>query len=836
MVNFTLDQLKEAMKNQQNIRNISVIAHVDHGKSTLTDSLVIKCGLMSENKRGDRMTDTLELEKEKGITIKSTGISLFFEYEKEETKKDQYVINLIDSPGHVDFSSEVTAALRVTDGALVVVDYIEGVCIQTETVLRQSLLELIRPVLMINKVDRAIFELEQNSESIYLQFRKVIENFNVIVSTYQRENEIGDCQVCPIKGQVCFGSAIQGWGFTIHTFAKILSKKYGLKLESITNKLWGDHFYDKENSKFITKNSLDVVDHEKYPRAFCHLIMDPIISLLRCIYKGDVNGWNEQLKKFGIEIEIEKELLEDRKKLVSKIMQSFIDTSDAIVEMIILHLPSPKESQKYRTDYLYEGPTDDECSISMKNCDPSGSFMMYVSKMIPTSIDGRFYAFGRVFSGCAEKSKKIKIMGPNYKLGDSKDMFEKSITKVVTMIGKKEQEIDSVPCGNTCAIMGVDNCIVKQGTLSDNWNACTIRSLKFSVSPIVRISVAPKKPSEMAKMIEGMKKLIQTDSIAEIITNENENVIAGCGELHLEILLSDLRRLSNIEIVTSQPLVPYQETVTTKSSQVCMAKSGNKHNRLFTVAEPLHEGIVKEINEGTISSNTDAKALSRKLQDDYQWEANESKKIWSFGPNYTGPNVLVDNTKATQYLSEIQDSVVEAFQWASNKGVLCEENLTGVKFNIVEAVIHTDRAHRGSSQIIPCARRSFLASELSAEPKLVEPIYSVDISSNIKTLGAIYQIIGKRKGIVLGEEYIEGTPLVNIKTYLPVAKSFGLNSELRAATSGNAFAQLVLDHWETIKENPLEKNNESNQLMMEIRKRKGLKLEAPILSDYIDKL
>lgn len=283
MVNFTIEQVREIMDDQNNIRNMSVIAHVDHGKSTLTDSLIARAGIIAQEKAGDlRYTDTRQDEAERGITIKSTGVSLYYEYDFTDTgKMDKFLINLIDSPGHVDFSSEVTAALRVTDGALVVVDYVEGVCVQTETVLRQSLQELIKPVLMINKCDRALFELKHNSETMYQNFLRVIENANVIISTYQNEDSMGDLQVYPDSGTVAFGSALHGWGFTLTTFAKMYAAKFKQDKKKFIKRLWGDNYFNPKSKKWSDEPEDDTVK-----RAFCANVLEPLITLANKVSEG----------------------------------------------------------------------------------------------------------------------------------------------------------------------------------------------------------------------------------------------------------------------------------------------------------------------------------------------------------------------------------------------------------------------------------------------------------------------------------------------------------------------------------------------------------------------
>ena len=229
-----------------------------------------------------RLTDTRKDEAERGITIKSTGISLYYQMTEEalkyftgERQGNDYLVNLIDSPGHVDFSSEVTAALRITDGALVVVDCVEGVCVQTETVLRQALSERIRPVLTVNKMDRCFLELMLDPEEAYNTYLRVIENANVLMATYQDE-ALGDIQVYPDKGTVSFSAGLHGWAFTLTTFSKMYAAKFGTDEQKMMAKLWGDNFFDPATKKWTNKQT----ESKSCKRGFCQFCYEPIRQVI----------------------------------------------------------------------------------------------------------------------------------------------------------------------------------------------------------------------------------------------------------------------------------------------------------------------------------------------------------------------------------------------------------------------------------------------------------------------------------------------------------------------------------------------------------------------------
>jgi elongation factor 2 len=280
-------------------------------------------------------------------------------------KEEEYLINLIDSPGHVDFSSEVTAALRVTDGALVVVDTVEGVSVQTETVLRQAMQEKIRPVLMVNKIDRSILELKLDGEAMFQSFLRVIDMANVVIETYKSE-DMGDIQVNPSKGNVAFGSGKDQYAFTLTKFARLYSKKFGISQEKMMEKFWGDNYFDAKAKKWRTEDAAE--DGSILKRCFVQFIMEPVIRLCRNCMEGNNEAVDKMLQTLEITLKNEEKELKGKDKMKT-VFQKWINAADALIEMIILKLPSPVKAQKYRAAYLYEGPIDDACGQSIKNCD-----------------------------------------------------------------------------------------------------------------------------------------------------------------------------------------------------------------------------------------------------------------------------------------------------------------------------------------------------------------------------------------------------------------------------------------------------------------------------------
>jgi elongation factor 2 len=364
--------------------------------------------------------------------------------------------------------------------------------------------------------------------------------------------------------------------------------------------------------------------------------------------------------------------------------------------------------------------------------------------------------------------------------------------------------------------------------------------MKYSVSPVVRVAVDVLNAADLPKLVEGLKRLAKSDPLVQCTTAPTgEHIVAGAGELHLEICLKDLREdfMKGAPIKVSTPVVSFCETITKESELVCVSKSPNKHNRIYMTGQPLGDELTKAIEDKEIHEEQEVKERARRLAEEFKWDATDARKIWAFGCPPDGRcNLLVDVTKAAQFLLEIKDSCVGAFQQGTLAGPFCDEAVRGCRFNIVDVVLHADAVHRGAGQIMPPFKRVMCATMIKSGPAVLEPMYVCDIVVPQTHISGVYSTLNQRRGIVDSTENRAGTPLTKIKAFLPVLESFGFTQVLRANTSGQAFPQMIFSHWAVLNGDPYDANSQCHQVIVDVRKRKGLKDELPDFNDFYDKI
>eukprot|EP01053_Blabericola_migrator_P003190 Blabericola_migrator_1__3189@NODE_1936_length_3537_cov_79_108934_g1237_i0_p1_GENE_NODE_1936_length_3537_cov_79_108934_g1237_i0NODE_1936_length_3537_cov_79_108934_g1237_i0_p1_ORF_typecomplete_len881_score73_51GTP_EFTU/PF00009_27/4_6e47GTP_EFTU/PF00009_27/3_3e03EFG_IV/PF03764_18/8_5e02EFG_IV/PF03764_18/3_1e17EFG_C/PF00679_24/1_1e15EFG_II/PF14492_6/3_6e15EFG_II/PF14492_6/3e03GTP_EFTU_D2/PF03144_25/2_5e12MMR_HSR1/PF01926_23/0_0007RsgA_GTPase/PF03193_16/1_5RsgA_GTPase/PF03193_16/13RF3_C/PF16658_5/0_0 len=811
MVDLASQKMEAMMHNKKNIRNISVIAHVDHGKSTLIDTLVVKAKIAVEDRATDRYIDNRKDEGERGITIRSTAVSLNYGADEITLKRHmeqdydgkEFLINLIDSPGHPDFISEVDAALRVTDGALVVVDCVDGIRLQTEVVLRQAVGERIRPVLVLNKLDRLLLELSSPIEETAVMLRQKVEGFNgkleeiVSIDPDQRFSPRMD----PTRSDVSFCSGLQGWGFTLRHFARFYLKRLNMdKREDgeaqICRLLWAVHVHFSSDDPWDTEGKL-VKEPNPSRTFFIVFVLRPIYRVMDMCLKGDVKGIRSYLSRYEVDFG-DVELKGEGKPLFEVVMRTWLPAADTLFEQIVLRLPSPVTSQAYRADLLYTGERD-ICLTSIEECDSSekAPLMMFVSKMIPF-MDNRFIAFGRVFSGTVRAGMEVRIQGPEYVPGTRSDMQIRPIQRVVVMMGRTFKEVTNCPAGNIIGLIGIDQALKKIGTITTHEKAHNIRSMKFNVLPVVKYAVRPRNLIDLAKLKDGLLMLGKSDPLCVVNCMDNGQLtVAGVGELHLEICLNDLRNeYAGVDIVIDEPMVSYVESVTKTIETPKMARSANGHNTISMTVEPLTEEITRNIENEKLVCQDPTERVQRfnnVLGIREEWV----RKIMFYGPLDKGPNIMVDETKGVAHLDEIKEHLRAAFQHLTQSGPLIGEPLRGVRFNLTDCVLHTDATHRTLSQILSPTAQVCSDLMLYAKPILYEPVFRIEVGVSNDHIGTVSAALCCKRGTVTSTSP-SGDMRSMIAGTLPVRESFGFNRYLTEETRGKATSTLSFSHYDRV--------------------------------------
>lgn len=560
----------------------------------------------------------------------------------------------------------------------------------------------------------------------------------------------------------------------------------------------------------------------------------------------------------------------DRPKDVLRLVMSrWLPAKQCVLDLAADQLPSPSEAQKYRIPMLYTGPMDSAEAADMVACDSSGTLSMYISKMIPIKKDpGRFIAFGRVFSGTLRRGQDLTILGVDGGGG------RKKVQGIQMMMGSKAESLSECPAGNVCGVMGIDRCLTKSGTLSDSAECFPFKTMKFSVSPVVKVAVKAVDSRNLAKLIEGLKRLSTYDGIVQIERNkQGQHVVAGAGELHLETCLKTLCEdfMPNVAISTSAPIVSFCEGIGGQSGSTpipkdsasgrqrdgllpstVIGKSPNKLNRIYLTMEPLSESICRAIEDDKVRLKGDMKAFARDFVERFgsEWDGGKesASRIWSFGsPPHGQCNVVVNMTKSAEHLDKVKSHIIEGFLRMTCGGVLSDEPLRGVRVNLVDVKIHSDSAHHGPGQIVPAMVRAMKAALLSSTPKLLEPIYAVEVevpSQSNEAMIAVFSTFGMVRGEVLrvDDRSESGIPLNRISGEVPIVETLkteqrsGFTGLLRGRTKGKAFAVMRFSRWKQLEGDPVVGGSLANGILLGIRKRKGMKLEMPTFYDFAARL
>lgn len=720
-----VERVTTLMGSPEKIRNIGIVAHIDHGKTTLSDNLLAGAGMISKELAGKQLfMDFDELEQARGITIDAANVSMVHEYEGQE-----YLINLIDTPGHVDFGGDVTRAMRAVDGAIIVVDAVEGTMPQTETVLKQALRENVKPVLFINKVDRLINELKLNMQEMQIRLGKVIDNVNKLIKNMKPE-KYDQLKVDAANGSVAFGSALYNWAISVP-----FMKKTGIGFKEVY--------------------------------VYCQ---------------------GEKMKELAEKCPIH----------------------EVINDMVIRFLPNPLEAQKDRIKVIWHGDKDSEVGKAMINVDPKGPVAFMITD-ITTDPHAGEVTTGRLFSGALERGLEVNISGmPN----------PNRIQQVGLFMGPERIEVEKIPAGNIVAVTGLKDAIVGS-TATTAPGMVPFESIRHVSEPVMTVAVEAKHMKDLPKLVEVLRQVAKEDPTLRVMINEEtgEHLLAGMGELHLEIVAHRIQRDRHVEITTSKPLVVYRETVQTHAGPV-EGKSPNRHNRFYIEVEPLEPGVIELIRSGAISMKM-PEVERRDLLMKAGMKKEEAKGITHIHET----NVFLDMTKGIQYLKETMELILEGFEEVMKAGPLSREPCQGVKVKLMDAKLHEDAVHRGPAQVIPASRQATQAAMLMGNATLLEPFQNVFIHVPQDQMGGAMREIQGRRGAILDMKSEGDTSIIEAKA--PVAQLFGFAGDIRSATEGRALWSTEFSGFEALPASLM------SETVMQIRQRKGLKLEMPKPSDFI---
>lgn len=583
-------------------------------------------------------------------------------------------------------------------------------------------------------------------------------------------------RLSPELGNVCFSSGQHGWSFTLDSFAEKYCSQYPgyFNPSDLSKRMWGDWYYS-EATHSITKKK----GPGSTTRTFVHYILEPLYK----IYSHTIGETPEDLafvyKELGIKIK-SSEMHLDPRPLLKLALSRFFGPPKGFTDMCVKNVPSPIDGAYNKITNTYTGYQTSEVARAMHKCRSDGPLVMHVMKLYNTPDGAKFLALARIYSGTVKTGQRVRVLGEAYTVLDDEDMSMTDITEISVSVGRFFITVTSAVAGNWVLLEGIDAAIKKTATIVDmNVEDISIfKPLRFDTKSVVKLAVEPFNPSELPKMVEALRRINKSyPLITTKVEESGEHVILGTGELYLDCVMHDLRHLyTNMEVKVADPVVSFCETVVESSSLNCFSETPNKKNKFSMLAEPLENGLAFDIENDIVRMDWDNKKIGDFFKSKYEWDLLTARSVWAFGPEDNGPNLLLDNTLPSKVdrglLNTVRESFVQGFKWGCREGPLCDEPIRNVKFKILDATIATEPIHRGGGQVIPTVRRTAYSSFLLATPKMMEPVYLLEIQAPADVIQSIYPVLARRRGHVVQDAPKLGTPFYTVKAYLPVMDRF----------------------------------------------------------------
>jgi elongation factor 2 len=487
---------------------------------------------------------------------------------------------------------------------------------------------------------------------------------------------------------------------------------------------------------------------------------------------------------------------------------------EIVLNMVITHLPSPKVAQQYRIPHIWRGDLTSPLAKSMIECRDNGPLALMITKILLDPHAGEV-AVGRMFSGKITRGQEVFVAGMTSK---------NRVQQVNLMVGADRIPVEFVSAGNIVAVNGIRDAI-SGCTITDTAESEPFERIVHVSEPVVTVAVEAKNTKDLPRLVEVLKSVSKADPSIQVQINQEtgENLMSGMGELHLEITEYRIRNDHKLDIVCSEPIVVYRETVNKVSPHKFEGKSPNKHNRFYIEVEPLPAAVVKAIYDNEIPENVKKfkKEVAKQLQD-LGLDKDVAKGV--FGLH--GLNMITDVTKGIQHLFETRELIKEAFDEVMKRGPTAAEPCQGLLVKLVDAKLHEDAIHRGPAQVIPAARNAIYGAITISDPTILEPIQKVFISTPQEIMGDATRELNTRRAVV--KDMTTEGDMVTIEAQAPVAAMFGFASAIRSATGGR-----VLWNTENMGFEPLPRSLFTG-IVKEVRERKGLKAEPYPAEYYMD--